>query len=76
MLDIYVEIFGETPEVMILDRNVIRARLHLRRNCECDCPLIVFINCDYIFKNTTKYCQGVSLKLECKLNFLKKTQKR
>ena len=46
MFDLYVNICEENPEVMILDRDVICARLHLRGNHVCDCPSIVFVNCD------------------------------
>ena len=34
MFDLYVTICKETPEVMILDRNVFRMRSKLQRNCE------------------------------------------
>ena len=34
MLDLYVTIRNETPEVIILDCDVLRTRLHLRINCD------------------------------------------
>ena len=46
MFDLYITIHGETPEVMILDCNVLYTRSHLQRNRECNCPLIVFVNRD------------------------------
>ena len=76
MLDLYITISYETPEAMILDRNVLRARSNLRRDRECYRPLIVFINCDWIFENTAQHRRGASLKLEYELNLLHKTHKR
>ena len=46
MLDFYVTIREETPEVVILDCEVLSVRLHLRCNCGCNLPLILFVNCD------------------------------
>ena len=63
-------------EVMRLDCDVICMRSHLGINPECNRPLIVFVNCEWISEKTAQYCQGVSLKLEYKLNFLHKTHKR
>ena len=60
---------------MILDCNVLRMRSNLRSNRECDCPLINFMKCDWIFKNTAQHRQGVSLNLEYELNILHKTHK-
>ena len=48
MLDLYVNICDKTLEVIILDSDMLCARLHLRINYECDFPLIVFVNCDWI----------------------------
>ena len=75
MFDLYVPIFSKTSEIMILDRNVLRTRSHFLISCECDCPLIFFVNCDWGFKKTTQYRWGVSLQLEYKLNFFHKTHK-
>ena len=76
MFDFYVTIRKETPEVMILDHDVLRTRSYLWRNLECDRPLILFVNCDWIFGNTAQYHWGFTLKLEYKVNFLHKTHKR
>ena len=62
-------------EGMILDCVVIHTGLYLRKNRDRDCPLIVFVTCDWIFKNTAQYCRGISLKLEYELNFPHKTHK-
>ena len=75
MFDLYITICDEIPEVMKLDRDVICARLHLRRNCECGCLLILFVNYDWIFENIAQYRRGVCLKVEYELNFRHKTKK-
>ena len=76
MFDLYVTIRDKTTEVMILDRDVLRARSYLQRNRECDCPLIVFVECDWILEKTVQYHRGVSLKFEHEINILHKTHKR
>ena len=55
IFDLYITTRNKTPEVMILDCNVFCAGSNLRRNREWDCPLIVFVNCDWIFENTEQY---------------------
>ena len=54
MFDLYVTICNETTEVMILDRDVLRTRSHFWRKRVCNCLLIVFVNFDWIFKNTAQ----------------------
>ena len=76
MFDLYITICNKTLEVIILDCDVLRTRSYSWRNHECDRPLIVFVNCDYIFFYTTQYRRGVFLKLEYTLNFLHNTYKR
>ena len=76
MLDLYVTIHDETPEVMILDRDVLHTSLNLRRNHKCDRPLIGFVNRDWLLGKTAQHLRGVSLKLKCKLNVLHKTDER
>ena len=76
MFDLYVTISDKTPEVMIIDCDILRVRSHLRRNWECDCPLVVFVKCYRIFENTAQHRQGVSLKLGYELNLLHKNHKR
>ena len=75
MFDLYVAISNKIPEVMLLYLDVLCVRSHLRRNRECNCPLIFFLNCDWIFEKTAQHCRGVSLKLEYKLNLIFKTHK-
>ena len=58
---------------MILDRNVIFTRSNFQSNRECDFPLNIFVNCDWIFENNAQHPQGVSLNLEYELNILHKT---
>ena len=65
MLDLYVNICDKTLEVIILDSDVLCVRLHLRINYECDFPLIVFVNCDWISKilhNTVGVFPRISIK--------------
>ena len=54
---------------MILDRSVLCRRLDFWRKCECNFPLIVLVNSEFLLENTAQYHWGVSLKLEYKLNF-------
>ena len=75
MFDIYVTVGYKTPEVTILYGDVLLVKLYLQRNLECGCPLIVLVNCDWIFEKTSQYRLGVSLKLKYELNFLHKTHK-
>ena len=75
MFDLYFAILNKTLEVMILDCNVLRERLHLRIKHEFDQPLIIFVNCDWIFEMIAKYHRCVSLKFDYKLNVRHKTQK-
>ena len=79
MLHFHATIRDETPEVMVLDSNVLYMRLYLQGNHECDKSLIVFVNCYvcyWFFEKTTQYRRGVSLKFEYELNFLHNTHKR
>ena len=76
MLDLYVTIWDKTLEVMTLYRHVFCTRLHFHRNCECDSLFIIFVNCDYIFKNTAQHLWGVSLKMKYELNFFHTADKR
>ena len=79
MLYFYIAIRNETPEVMLLDSDVLRMRSPLRGNRECDRSLIVFGNHYwnyYIFEKNTQHRRGLSLKFEYKLNFFHKTHKR
>ena len=64
IFDLYVTIGNESPEVMILNQNNVCTKLHLQRNRQCNHPLIVFVNCDCIFKNTAQYRQVAPLNLE------------
>ena len=73
MLDLYITIRDKNPEVMILDRNLIRTRLHFWINRERNHPLIIYVNCDWIFKKTAQHRRSVTLKLGYELNFLHKT---
>ena len=73
MFDLCVTIWETNPEVMILDHDVLHKRSHFQRHCECDCILVVFVNCDWIFEKTSQYRRGVSSKLEYEINFLCKT---
>ena len=52
MFYLYVTIHSKTMEKAILDRNVLCARSHLRRNRECNSPLIVFVSYERLFKKT------------------------
>ena len=61
---------------MILDRDVLRPRSHLRRKHECNRPLIVFINCDWLTEMTSQHHRDVSLNLDYKTNLLNKNHKR
>ena len=61
VLNFYVTICDKTPEVVILDCYLLGARSNLRINLEYDSPLIIFVNCDWIFK---KY---YSASLDCLL---------
>ena len=76
MFDHYVTFCEKTLEVTIFDSHVFGTRLHLKRNRECDCPLIVFVECDWILEKTVQYHRGVSLKFEHEINILHKTHKR
>ena len=75
MLDLYITIYDKTPEVMILDYNVLRTKSHLLRNREFDHSLIIFVDCNFIFENTAQLRQGFSLNIEYELNILYKTHK-
>ena len=75
MLDLYVTIHEKTPEVMILDCNVLRTRLHLLSNHKCDRPLIIFVDCDWFFEKTVQHLWCVSLNLKYELNLLHKNEK-
>ena len=61
---------------MILDHNVLYMRSYFRINHECDCPLIISVNCDCLFKKTAQHLLGVSLKLKYKINLFPKTDKK
>ena len=43
---------------------------------ECNCPLIIFVNWDWNFEKTEHHFQGVSSKMEYKLNLLHKNDER
>ena len=64
MFDLYIKIHNKNLEVMILYRDVLRTRSHFQRNREFNHPLIVFINCEYIFENKAQYLRGVALNIE------------
>ena len=76
MLHLYVTIRDENLEVVMLDRNVIGARSNLRSNRECDRPSIIFVNNEYLFKNTAQHLRSVSLKFKYELNLLHNTYER
>ena len=76
MLDLYFTIHNKHQELMILDYDVLRTSSRLHSNRKCDCPLIIFVNCDCLFENTSQHCQDVFLKLEYKINLLRETHKR
>ena len=54
MLELYVKICKETPEVREIHRDVIDTRFHLWINPECISLLIVFMCRGYFFKNTAQ----------------------
>ena len=76
MLDLYVTISNKTMEVLILEPDVLGTRSHWQRNRECNCPLIIFVKCDWIFEKTAQHPLGVSLKLQYELDLLHKTDER
>ena len=64
MFDLYVTICDKNLEVMILDHDVLRVRFLLLRNCECDCLLIDFVKCGWIFEKIAQCRLFVSLKID------------
>ena len=75
MFDFDITICYETPEVMMFYCNVLGTKSHLWSNHGCDCPFIVFFNCDFFFENNSQHLQTFTLKLEYKFNPLNETQK-
>ena len=76
IFDFYITICDKTPEVMILDSNVLLTKSYFWRNRDCNKPLIVFVNCDLVFEKTEQYCRCISLNFEYKLNFLRNTHSK
>ena len=71
MLNIYVIICDENPEVVILYHGVLGTKSHLRRNRKFDHP-----KCDWVSEKTPQHLQSVPLNFKYALNFLYKNQKR
>ena len=79
MLYFGVNIYNETPEVIIIDSDALRTKLKFWRNRKRDRSLIFSVNrygCYWFFLKTLQYLQSVSFKFEYKLNFLHKNHKR
>ena len=76
MLDLYINFCDKTPEVMVLDCDVLGMRLNLWSNCECNHQLIVFVYHNWFLENTAQNLQSVSLKFEYELNIPHKTTKK
>ena len=50
MIDLHVAFWDEASEVVVIDRDLLTTRLHLRRNRKCNHPLIIFVYYDWILK--------------------------
>ena len=62
MFDLNLTICDKTMKVMIFDCNILGMRSHICSNHDYNCPLIVFVICDWFLKKITP-------PLECHVEF-------